>query len=115
MNETRQEMLLQKIANLERDNVMRESYDKRLNISVHGLKESGNETKQETKRTLKSFLRDGLELDPDAIKLMDVHRLSQSPLKKAGKMKTRPIIAKASTVFDKDIHYLRKHFKTQSL
>ena len=35
MNETRQEMLLQKIANLERENVMRESYDKRLNISVH--------------------------------------------------------------------------------
>ena len=44
MNETRQEMLLQKIANLERENVMRELYDKPLNILVHRLKESENET-----------------------------------------------------------------------
>ena len=98
MNETRQEMLLQKIANLERNNVMRESYDKRLNILVHGLKESENETKRQTKRTLETFLRDGLDLDSDAIKLVDVHRLSQRPLKKAGKMKAQPIIFKVSTV-----------------
>ena len=44
INETRQGMLLRKIANLERDNVMRESYDKRLNVFVHGWKERENET-----------------------------------------------------------------------
>ena len=103
MNETRQEMLLQKIANLERDNVMRESYDKRLNILVHGLKESENETKRQTKKTLETFLWDGLELDPDAIKLVDVHRLPQRPLKKAGNLKTRPIIFKVSTFSKKTL------------
>ena len=84
---------------------MRESYDKRLNILVHRLKDSENETKRQTKRTLESFLRDGLELEPDAIKLVDIHRLPQRPLKKAGNMKTLPILLKVSTVFEKDIIY----------
>ena len=55
MNEIRQEVLLQKIANLERDNVMRESYNKRLNILVHEMKVSKNEMKRQTKRTLETF------------------------------------------------------------
>ena len=93
-------MLLQKIANLERNKVMRESYDKRLNILVHGLKESENETKRQIKRTSETFLRDGLKLYPDAIKLVDVHRLPQRPLKIAGNMKTRPITFKVSTIFE---------------
>ena len=52
----------------------------------------------------KVFLRDGLELDPNDMKLVDAHRLHQR-VKKAGNMKTRPIIFKVSTVFDKDIIY----------
>ena len=46
-----------------------------------------------------------MQLDPNAIKLVDVHRLPQSPLKKAGNanMKIRPIIFKVSMVFEKDI------------
>ena len=48
---------------------------------------------------------DDLELDPDAIKVADVHRLPQRPLNKAGNMKTRPIIFKVSTVFKNDIIY----------
>ena len=55
-----------------------------------------------TTRTLETFLRDGLELDPDVIKAVGVLQLPQRPLKKASKMKTRPIIFKVSTVFDKD-------------
>jgi len=48
--------LLQKIANLEKENIMRESYDKCLNLLVHGLKETENETKQQTKTTFENFL-----------------------------------------------------------
>ena len=32
-----------------------ESYDKRLNILVHGLKESENETKRQTKKNFRNF------------------------------------------------------------
>ena len=67
------------------------------------MKESENDTKRQTKRTLETFLREGLELDPNAIKLEEVHQLPQRPLKKAGKKKTRPIIFKVSMVFEKDI------------
>ena len=38
---------------------MRESYDMSLNILLHGLNESDNESKRQTKKTLETFLRDG--------------------------------------------------------
>ena len=98
-------MLLQKIVNLEKDSVMREPYDKRSNILVHGLNERENETKRQNKKSLKTFLRNGLELDPDATKLVDAHRLFQRTSTKAGKMKNRPTIFKVSKVFDKDFIY----------
>ena len=50
---------------------------------VHGLRAK---TKRQTKRTLETFLRDGLELDPDVqyqTSGCTVHRLSQRPPKKS--------------------------------
>ena len=34
---------------------------------------------------------------------MDIHRLPQYPIKKQGKFVVRPIIAKVSTIFDKEL------------
>ena len=46
----KQANLLTRIAHLEIENLMRESYDKRLNLLVHGVEETeGNDTKNQTK------------------------------------------------------------------
>ena len=45
-----------RIRRLEKDEVMRESYSKRLNILVHGLRDQGNdETKEQAKALFKVF------------------------------------------------------------
>ena len=45
----------QRVAKLERDSIMRESYDKRLNILMHGLKETERESKQQGKTISRPF------------------------------------------------------------
>ena len=47
--------LKQRVAKLERDSIMRESYDKRLNVLIHGLKETERESKQQSKIFLRPF------------------------------------------------------------
>lgn len=87
----------------ENDQIMRESYDKRLNLLIHGVKESVGpwELKEKTKEILSNFMRDGLRIDPESISLIDYHRLPQRPIFRANKKVTRPIIIKVATVFDK--------------
>jgi len=60
VNATQYNVLLQKIANLEKENIMLESYDKHLNLLGHGLKETENETKQQTITTFENFLIEAL-------------------------------------------------------
>ena len=49
--------VLTRITHLEVENLMRESYDKRLNLLVYGLEETeGNETKNQTKAIFDKFL-----------------------------------------------------------
>ena len=46
-----------------------------------------------------------LGLEPDAVRIADLHRLPQHPVTKAGKKVTQPIIVKVLTAFDKSIIY----------
>ena len=84
---------------------MRESYDKRFNILIHGLDEIEHETKPITKAIFETFLTEALGLEPDAVRIADLHRIPQHPVTKAGKKVTRPIIVKVLTAFDKSIIY----------
>ena len=77
--------LKQRVAKLERDRIMRESYDKRLNVLIHGLKETERESKQQSKIIFEAFLKEALNLEHDSIKTIDLHRLPQRAVKKADK------------------------------
>ena len=103
MNQEMNQDLSMRIRRLEKDEVMRESYSKRLNILVHGLKEQGNdETKEQAKALLENFLNEALEITLDSIKIVDLHRLPPRTICKAGKAITRPIIVNLLAKFDKD-------------
>ena len=69
--------------------VMRESYEKRMNILIHGLPEnftSAWETRETTKSVIYQFMRDGLKIeDPEKISMADYHRLPQRPIFNARK------------------------------
>jgi len=100
--------LLDKIASLERENLMRESYSKRLNILVHELEETnGDENKEQTRTIFERFFNDALEIEPGSIDIVDLRSLpSKAKPKVVGKSKnTRPIIVKVMTAFDKDKIY----------
>ena len=83
---------------------MREAYEKRLNILIHGLPEKDNawETREKTRIVFDNFLREGLKLDPSTVNLDDIHRLPQGP-HRTGKI--RPIIIKMATNMDKQKIY----------
>ena len=87
-----------------------------LNLLIHGLDETTNtvwESKAETLATSNSFLKEGLDLDPNSITLMDAHRLPQRPIIKHGRRITRPIIIKLANAIDKKkIMTNLKHLKT---
>ena len=89
---------------LKKEELMRESYSKRLNLLIHGLeekKESVWETRIETQEIFNRFLFDGLKLEPNSISLVDIHRLPQHPIMRQEKKVTRPIIIKLSNARDK--------------
>jgi len=80
-----------------KENIMRESYNKRLNILVHGIDENsdGNfETKTETKKIFDEFLKEALNINPKSIGVVDLHRLPQHRVTRHGRKVTRPIIIK---------------------
>ena len=74
------------IESYEKSAVMQESYDKRLNILIHGTKEDNDSPweKQDTTVTkFQEFLKKGLKIDdPEDIEFVDIHRLPQYPVKK---------------------------------
>ena len=62
---------------------MKESYDKRLNILIHGVKEdsvSSWEKHQTTVTKFQDFSKNELKTnDPDEIEFVDIHRLPRHP------------------------------------
>ena len=84
------------------ENIMRDSYSKRMNLLIHGLDESSEawESKSRTRDTLSKIFSDGLQLDFNHISLVNYHRLPQRPIFKRGKKITRPVIIKFANVFD---------------
>ena len=82
-----------------------ETYSKRFNVLIHGIKEkSGNvwETKEETAKLENDFLSNALLIEyPDAIKLADIHTLPQHPVVRNNRKVVRPIIIKLTNSFDK--------------
>ena len=65
------------------ENLMKETYDKRLNLLIHGLEESETnawETKDQTTKIFHDFLTKGLQIDPTSMNIIDIHRLPQRPI-----------------------------------
>ena len=55
---------------------MKESYEKRLNILIHGIQEDNNnvwEKREKTIEKFQDFLKNGLKINPNEIKLSDIH------------------------------------------
>ena len=106
------QLLKDKVATLEnfildyqKTTVMQESYAKRLNILIHGIKEDHPwEKREETVTKFQNILKDGLKIDePDDIEFVDIHRLPQNPISSKGKAINRPIIVKLLTLEDKNL------------
>ena len=109
---------LEKVKNEQETNlVMQESYEKRLNILIHGLEENPTlawEKVDETRKIVENFLSDGLQIsNPSSISFVDLHRLPQRPIYRNRKKVTRPIIIKLSNAADKRLIYSKlKHLKS---
>ena len=92
--------------NYENTKIMQESYDERLNILVHGVKEDSDNVWEKRDKTIKKFeqfLPNGLKItDPNDVEYVDIHRLPQHPVKRNGKTVHRPIIVKILTMSDKN-------------
>ena len=81
--------------NHENKMIMQESYWKRLNVLIYGVKEDIWEKREDTIFKLENLLKNGLNIDDfDDIELVDIHRLPQHPLMRNGKRITRPIVIK---------------------
>jgi len=97
--------------------VIQESYNKRLNILKHRIKEDSDnlwEKRDETSDKFKNFLIDGLKInDLDEVEFIDIHRLPQHLVKKERKTVHRPIIVKLLTMADKNMIFNKvKNLKT---
>ena len=105
----------------ERTALQNESYGKRQNILIHGIEENEKsvwENRDTTIQKLKTFMKDGLEMDFDKVSIVDFHWLPQQPLFKLGKRITRPIIVKLAYMEDKTAIYkaaknLKKYNQTR--
>ena len=56
-------------------NLMKETYDKRLKLLIHGLEESETnawETKDQTTKIFHDFLTKGLQIDPISMNIIDI-------------------------------------------
>ena len=92
-------------SNYEKALLMKESYDKKLNILIYGIQEDNNnvwEKREKTIEKFQDFLKNGLKIDPNEIKLSDIHRLPQQPITRNGRP-DRPIIVKLLTIHDKNV------------
>ena len=86
--------------------IMRESYEKRFNVLIHGIpeqEESAWETPLQTLCLIHTFMKKGLCIeDPTLIPIADYHRLPQRPIyDRTGARIMRPIIIKLTNASDK--------------
>ena len=90
---------------LETSAIMKEFYEKRLNIVIHGIPENSDsvwEAPTETLGRIHNFMNDRLKIsDPMAIQSADYPRLPQRLLFKNGKRLNRSIIMKLTNAADK--------------
>ena len=91
----------------ESKNLMQESYDKRLNLLIHGLEESNKtdwETRESTQETIYEFFQKGHQIkEPRTIELIDCHRLPQRPIFKNNIKVNRPVVIKLAKKIDRRI------------
>ena len=98
------------------EKLMKETFNKRLNLLIHGLEESETnawETKDQTTKIFHDFLTEGLQIDPTSMNIIDIQKLPQRPIfVNKAKKKNRPIIIKLSTAMErKRIFSSLKHLK----
>ena len=88
---------------------MQESYDKRLNLLIHGIEESDAwETLEKTKKLIHNFMKDGLLIiDPSMISLADFHRLPQQPIFRNNCKVHRSNIIKLTNSTDKKLIFTK--------
>ena len=90
---------------------MQESYDKRLNVLIHGLEESNKtdwETREITQETIYEFFQKGLQIkEPRTIELIDCHRLPQRPIFKNNIKVNRHVIIKLAKEIDRHIIFIK--------
>ena len=90
-------------SNCEKALLMKESYDKRLNILIHGIQEDNNNVWEKRVKTIEKFqdfLKNGLKINPNEIKLSDI---LQQPITKNGRPVHQLIIVKLLTIHDKNL------------
>ena len=84
--------------------LMQESYNKRMNILIHGVEENEEnvwENYQQTLQKFDNFLKEALHIDPKNVEVADIHRLPQKPVIRRGVKVTRPIIVKLTNAMSK--------------
>ena len=84
--------------------LMQESYNKRMNILIHGVEENEEnvwENHQQTLQKFDNFLKEALHIDPKNVEVADIHRLPQKPVIRRGVKVTRPIIVKLTNAMSK--------------
>ena len=59
--------------------------------------------KEKKLKKFQDFLKNGLKINPNEIKLSDIHRLPQQPITKNGRPVHRPIIVTLLTIYDKNL------------
>ena len=101
------------------DEIVKEAYNKRLNLLVHGVPESVHNIWELREVTLQLFIQlitQGLKLNTKQINIIDIYRLPQRPIFNRGTRVTRPTIVKLGSVFDKNLIFSScKHLKTYNL
>ena len=84
---------------------IKELYDKRFNIIIHGLGENLTSPQEKHEKPVSNsheFMTKGLKIvEPSSIHLVDIHQMLQSPVYKNGKKVNRPIIIKLINAADK--------------
>jgi len=90
-------------AKTKQDQIAKDTYSKRFNLLIHGLKENKDkawETREEMEEIFLKFLTEGLGLSRNDITLADIHRLSKQPVYSNNIKVDRPIIFKLTNAFD---------------
>ena len=103
----------------EKEATLKQLYDRRLNLLLHGIPDKAWETPQESKVHVVNFLKNILKLnDADNMGFVDVHRLPANRINaqrsEDEKRKRRPIVFKLHTIADRkkirdELHLLEKY------